>query len=95
MWAGSTLFNLSLLSSDVFAIIAGIFLFQYTVPCWPLPDLALTLTLHSQPSVFYFVALVVIIVGLVCYNINLNVDARGMYQRLNVLVRGQPPPGDT
>jgi len=49
--SGATLFNLSLLTSDVFAIIAAIFFF------------------HRLPSVFYFVSLAVIVLGLILYNL--------------------------
>jgi solute carrier family 35 protein F1/2 len=31
LWTGATLFNLSLLTSDAYAIIAGIFFFSYVV----------------------------------------------------------------
>lgn len=49
--SGSTLFNLSLLTSDAYAIIFGMFFFA-KVPSW-----------------LYFLALAIIIAGLLCYNV--------------------------
>ena len=37
LWTGATLFNLSLLTSDAYAIIAGIFFFSYVVRTTTLP----------------------------------------------------------
>jgi solute carrier family 35 protein F1/2 len=52
--SGSAFFNLSLLTSDVYAIIFGVFLFG------------------KIPSVLYFIAFVIILVGLCFYNIKNN-----------------------
>lgn len=49
--SGSTLFNLSLLTSDAYAIIFGMFFFS-KVPSW-----------------LYFIALTIIVGGLLCYNV--------------------------
>jgi len=48
--ASATLFNLSLLTSDAYAIIAGVVLFS------------------QVPSFLYFIALVIIVSGLIMYN---------------------------
>jgi solute carrier family 35 protein F1/2 len=48
--SGATFLNLSLLTSDVFAIAAGIFLFNFV------------------PSVFYILAALLIVAGLIVYN---------------------------
>ncbi len=50
--SGATFLNLSLLTSDVLAIVAGVFLFGYV------------------PSLFYLLAAVLIVAGLIVYNIN-------------------------
>ena len=50
--SGATFLNLSLLTSDVFAVVAGVFLFGYV------------------PSVFYGIGAVLIVGGLIVYNIN-------------------------
>ncbi len=49
--SGATFLNLSLLTSDVFAIVAGIFLFGFV------------------PSLFYILAAVLIVAGLIVYNV--------------------------
>jgi solute carrier family 35, member F1/2 len=49
--SGSTLFNLSLLTSDAYAVIFGILFFS-KVPSW-----------------LYFVALIIIVICLLCYNV--------------------------
>lgn len=59
--SSATLFNLSLLTSDVFAIIAGIFLFHHKVVVSKVTD-------HCKPTIWYFVAFFAIIVGLILYN---------------------------
>lgn len=48
----ATLFNLSLLTSDVFAVVVSIFLFD------------------TIPSVLYFLAFIMILIGLVVYNVS-------------------------
>ena len=44
-----------------------------------------------QPSAFYFVALIIIIIGLLLYNLNVEVPIRGLYNRLRGYTSTPPP----
>lgn len=68
--SNATLLNLSLLTSDVFAVLAGVFMFGSTVRvqnCTCYDD--------SQPSLLYFIAFLIIISGIVLYNVDLKPSA--------------------
>jgi hypothetical protein len=86
VWGGSTFFNLSLLTSDAYAILFGIIIFHKVVhtKCFlwifsktrerlsnfnDLLSIDRIFLIHRQPSLFYFIALAIIVGGLLLYNV--------------------------
>jgi hypothetical protein len=63
LWTGATLFNLSLLTSDAYAIIAGIFFFSYVVRRRPASSSSSSCVSCRAPSHVAFVDLCVFLVG--------------------------------